>query len=140
VSIPDTRRSAEWGRFGACAAALGIRSVAFEPVRAGPADVTLGCYATEPCAFDPSALALIARQTGQVLQQSEHYRELTGSVHAFRAGLGSRSVIDQAAGIIMAEQSCSPEAAFAELRRRSNDENLKLAELARRLVSGQSPG
>jgi AmiR/NasT family two-component response regulator len=49
-------------------------------------------------------------------------------------------VIDQAAGIIMAERSCSPEAAFAELRRRSNHGNVKLAEVARELVSEQSSG
>jgi hypothetical protein len=140
VSIVDTRTTEEWGQFGIYAAAFGIRSVVFEPLNVGPADATFGFYSTEPYAFDGADLALIARQAGTVVEEAEHYRELARSVHALRAGLDSRSVIDQAAGIIMAERSCSPEAALAELRRRSNHENLRLAEVAKRLVSGQSPG
>jgi ANTAR domain len=140
VSIMDTRTSAQWGHFGLCAAALGIRSVVFEPVNAGLADVTVGFYGTEPYAFDGGDLALIARQAGTVVQEADRYHELARSVHTFRAGLDSRSIIDQAAGIIMAERSCSPEAALAELRSRSNHENQKLADVARDLVSGQSSG
>jgi hypothetical protein len=140
VSIVDTLMSAEWGHFGTYAAAFGIRSVVFEPLNAGPADATFGFYSTEPSAFDGGDLALIARQAGTVVEEAENYRELARSVHAIRAGLDSRSIIDQAAGIIMAERSCSPEAALAELRKRSNQQNVRLAEVARRLVSGQSPG
>jgi hypothetical protein len=139
VSIVDTRTSAEWGQFGMHATAFGIRSVVFEPLNAGVADATFGFYSTEPGAFDGADLALIAAESGTVVEEAEHYRELARSVHALRAGLDSRSIIDQAAGIIMAERSCSAEAALAELRRRSNHENLRLAEVARRLVSGQSP-
>lgn len=138
VAIADTRMSAEWGHFGICAAAFGIRSLVFEPLNADPADATFGFYSTEPHAFDGGDLALIARQAETVMAESEQYRELGRSVHALRARLDSRSIIDQAAGIIMAERSCSPEVALAELRRRSNHENLRLAEVARRLVSGQS--
>lgn len=140
VTIVDTRMSAEWGYFGIYAAAFGIRSVVFEPLNAGPADATFGFYGTEPYALNGGDLALIARQAGTVVAEAEQYRELASSVHAIRAGLDSRSIIDQAAGIIMAERSCSPEAALAELRRRSNYENVRLAEVARRLVSRQSRG
>jgi hypothetical protein len=134
VSIPDTRMSAGWGHFAACAAAFGIRSVVFEPAGAGPADATFGFYATEPYAFDGSELAFIARQAGAALQEADYHDELMRGVYAVRAGLETRSVIDQATGIIMAERSCSAEAAFAELRMRSNHGNLKLAEVARNLV------
>jgi len=140
MSIMDTRTSAEWPHFGTSAAAFGIRSVVFEPLNVGRADATFGFYGTEPHAFDGGDLALIARQAGRVVEDAEHFRELASSVHAFRAGLDSRSIIDQAAGIIMAERSCSAEAALAELRSRSNHGNLKLADVARDLVSGHSSG
>jgi hypothetical protein len=136
----DTRMSAEWAYFGACAAAFGIRSLVFAPLDAGPGEASFGFYATEPYAFDATGLAFIARQAGSVLQEAEYHDELLRGMQAVRAGLRTRSVIDQAAGIIMAERSCSPEAAFAELRRRSNHENVKLAEVARELVSEQSSG
>jgi hypothetical protein len=135
VSIPDTRMSAEWRHFGAAAAAFGIRSVVFGPASAGPEDAVFGFYATEPYAFDRPELAFIARQAGAVLQDAGYYDELVQGMHAMRAGLETRGVIDQAAGIIMAEQSCSAEEALAELRRRSSHGNLKLAEVARKLVS-----
>ena len=134
VSIPDTRTSAEWGHFAAAAAAFGIRSVLFEPAAAGPADATFGFYAAQPYEFGGSEPAFIAWQAGAVLQDADYYDELMRGAHAIRAALNTRSVIDQATGIIMAERSCSPEAALAELRRRSNHGNQKLADVARDLV------
>jgi PAS domain S-box-containing protein len=46
----------------------------------------------------------------------------------------TRSVIDQAKGIVMVAAECDADEAFAILRRCSSDENVKLNELARRLV------
>jgi len=46
----------------------------------------------------------------------------------------TRSVIDQAKGIVMAETGCDADEAFALLRRSSSHQNVKLNELSRRLV------
>jgi hypothetical protein len=138
VAIPDTLNPAGWRSFGVAAAAFGIRSAVFHAAEAGPMDVTFGCYATRPHAFDGCDLASLAGQAGVALRQAGLYEELAGQAHALRLAMVSRSTIDQAAGIIMAEQSCTPERALAELRRLSNDENMKLADLARRLVSERS--
>lgn len=46
----------------------------------------------------------------------------------------TRSVIDQAKGIVMAGTGCTAEEAFAILREFSNRQNVKVNELARRLV------
>jgi PAS domain S-box-containing protein len=46
----------------------------------------------------------------------------------------TRSVIDQAKGIVMAETGCDADGAFAILRKSSSHQNIKLNELARRLV------
>ena len=59
-----------------------------------------------------------------------------------QASLASRSVIDQAIGIIMAEQRCTPADAFAILRSASQNRNIKLRRVAEdivRTVSGQPP-
>jgi hypothetical protein len=138
VSIPDTLKSAEWPAFGVAAAAFGIRAVSFHPAEAGPVDVTFGCYATRPHAFDGCDLALAARQAGLVLRQAGVYEDLAGQAHAMRMAMASRSTIDQATGIIMGKLACTPERALEELRRLSNNENVKLADLARRLVSERS--
>lgn len=56
--------------------------------------------------------------------------------------LSSRTVIDQALGILMAEQRCDAEQAFALLRMRSQSSQRKLREVAADLitrVTGEPP-
>jgi AmiR/NasT family two-component response regulator len=56
--------------------------------------------------------------------------------------LASRSVIDQAIGILMAQQRCPAAEAFALLSRASQNRNVKLHDLAVEIVAtvgGQDP-
>jgi hypothetical protein len=50
----------------------------------------------------------------------------------------TRSVIDQAKGLVMAAAGCGEEEAFAILRKASSNHNVKLSELARRFVDRAS--
>jgi hypothetical protein len=138
VIIQDTLRPGEWPAFCVSAAAFGIRSVVIEPVQAGPLRASFGFYAAWPYAFDDGDLALVAQQAGTVLRDAGRYQDLVNDVRELRASLQARSVIDQATGIVMAERSCTAEAAFAELRRLSNQGNVKLAEVARQVISARS--
>jgi AmiR/NasT family two-component response regulator len=56
-----------------------------------------------------------------------------------RARLGSVPVIEQAKGIVMAQQRCGPEEAFDLLRRMSQRANVKISVLAAQIV-GQIAG
>ena len=51
-----------------------------------------------------------------------------------QAALASRSVIDQALGMVMSRAGCGPEEAFERLKALSQREHRKLAEVARHLV------
>lgn len=64
-------------------------------------------------------------------------REATASI---RAADASRSVIEQAKGVLMTAFAMGPDDAFELLRRRSNDANVPVRELARRLVAGVVDG
>ena len=58
------------------------------------------------------------------------------------ATLASRSVIDQAIGIVMAQQRCPDPEAFALLSRASQNRNIKVHDLAAEIVTtvgGQAP-
>jgi AmiR/NasT family two-component response regulator len=54
--------------------------------------------------------------------------------------LESRAVIEQAKGMIMRERECGADEAFDVLRRASQHQNIRLAEVAARLVAAQTGG
>jgi GAF domain-containing protein len=97
----------------------------------------LNVYARTPKAFgavDRQLLQLLAGQAAiAVTAALRHYDEVTLSDH-LRIALSSRSVIDQAIGIVMAQQRGTPEQAFAALRTISQRRNIKLRVVAAELV------
>jgi AmiR/NasT family two-component response regulator len=83
---------------------------------------------------DRQLAALLAGQAAiAVTAALRHYDEITLSDH-LRIALSSRSVIDQAIGIVMAQRRCGPEEAFATLRMISQRRNIKLRTIAAELV------
>jgi AmiR/NasT family two-component response regulator len=63
-----------------------------------------------------------------------HYDEATLTDH-LRSALSSRSVIDQAMGIIIGMQHCRPDEAFDILRTVSQNRNIPVREVAAELVA-----
>jgi transcriptional regulator with GAF, ATPase, and Fis domain len=74
-----------------------------------------------------AGLVLVKAGLGQDL------RDLAGHLEA---AVRSRAVIDQAKGVIMAQNRCSADAAFQILVRASQNQGVKLARLAAQLVDG----
>ncbi|HWO63364.1 MAG TPA: ANTAR domain-containing protein, partial [Umezawaea sp.] len=66
------------------------------------------------------------------------YADATKLVEQMRTAMASRSVIDQAMGVVMAQNRCSAEAAFALMTRASQNRNIKLREIARGIVANVS--
>jgi AmiR/NasT family two-component response regulator len=52
-----------------------------------------------------------------------------------QAAMEHRAVIEQAKGIVMAQQHCTPDEAFAPLSKLSQDTNRKLRDVATTLVA-----
>ena len=99
----------------------GIRSVLSTPLIVN-GSVRSGCSTSTPAtahAFSDVdrqlALLLAGQATIAITAALRHYDEITLSDH-LRTALSSRSVIDQAIGILMAQQRCGPDEAFALLR------------------------
>lgn len=61
--------------------------------------------------------------------------ELARSVSQLEHALRSRSVIDQAIGVLMAQEKCTAEAAFDLLRRHSQNSNRKLRDVAADVIT-----
>ena len=55
-------------------------------------------------------------------------------IDQLRASLASRAVIDQAVGVIMGQERCTQDKAFAALRTASQNRNVKLRDIAHEVV------
>jgi GAF domain-containing protein len=146
VIITDLATDDRWGDYGIDALAHGLVSSLSLALDGGPdARGALNLYAGQPNVFTAElqhqaetlaaeacrALRLAARLTNQV--------QLT---HNLETAMASRSVIDQALGIIMGQNRCTTADAFDILRRASNHRNIKLRDVAHQIVtriSGQPP-
>jgi GAF domain-containing protein len=127
-----------WPRFGPRVGRLGIHSVmSFPLVIPGHVVGAISVYAREKDAFDDhaseigglfAAPAAVAVHNAQVLAQA---RALTVQL---QTALTSRPIIDQAIGLVRGRTGGTGDEAFASLRRISQSEHVKVAEIARRVV------
>jgi hypothetical protein len=104
----------------------------------GAAIGALNLYAVTANAFDAESRAAAAQLTllaaAVVTAVMRHYDEATLTDH-LRTALSSRSVIDQAIGIIIGMQHCPVQTAFDMLRTVSQNRNVPLREVAADLVA-----
>jgi GAF domain-containing protein len=139
VCVPDTRTVGDrWPTFSRVAAELGILSTLSLPLAAG--GETFGAfnlYARAPGAFDEAAqadAAMFATQASVVLSNARAYWAAFDMAVGLEQAIRSRAIIEQAKGKIMATTGVTADEAFELLVRASQRENVKLREVARRIV------
>ena len=98
-------------------------------------------YATRAGTFTKQSIAIGTALAAHITAALSFAESSHG--HRLRAenlarAMRSRDVIEQAKGMIMAQQKCSAEAAFTMLRKLSMDANIKLQDLAVSLVASGS--
>ena len=141
--MPDLAQETRWPSWRAAAHAQGFGSAAALPrtVRPGVA-IAVNLYAPAPHAWSHSAMAVADLYADQVARalvlclRNADQAELNADL---RAALVSRAVIDQAIGVIMAENRCGPDDAMTILRTASRHRKLKVRDVAASVVEG-SPG
>ncbi len=144
--VPDFSAETRWPEFRRRALEQGVRSSLSIPLTDGSTTLgALNLYGPRTHAFDAAAhqqaqtfaaqastaLALVLRSAGQAEQREQLERALS-----------SRTQIDQALGIVMAQQRCTADEAFALLRQHSQNNNRKLRDVAADIitrVTGQAP-
>ncbi|MDQ1033751.1 GAF domain-containing protein [Streptomyces sp. V3I8] len=139
VSVPDTLRENRWGDYPAYAAACGARSSLSLPI--APRSHTAGAlnlYAPRPGAFDDidlTPLRLLAAEATGAIALAQRIADGVEFAADLEAALRSRAVIDQAIGVIVGQQRCTPEKAFEVLRTASQHRNVKLRDLCAELIT-----
>ncbi|GAT70486.1 transcription antitermination regulator [Planomonospora sphaerica] len=137
--ITDTSTEERWPAFCPEAFVHGVRSCLSLPMH-GPAGLVGGfnLYNTRPDAFDEQAQARMGVFAGTAAGAVALGLRLADQARAnddLHATLASRSVIDQAIGIVMAQQRCPADQAFTILSRASQNRNLKVRDLAAEIVT-----
>jgi GAF domain-containing protein len=129
--VNDTATDARWPRWCPKVAALGFRSVSC--VRLATETNVLGAlnlYALEPAAFtadDLDVAKIFADHAAGALQSAQ-------VVTGLRTAMDSRQLIGVAQGMLMQRYGLDLEQAFQVLLRYSQDTNIKLRDVAERMV------
>jgi transcriptional regulator with GAF, ATPase, and Fis domain len=133
-----------WPEFTGVATELGLHS--YLAAGLGTAERPLGALnlsSRSPDGFDhldEKVVALFTAPATAAIMVAGRYAEAHELAGQLQQAMQSRSVIDQALGIIMAESRCTAGEAFATLSRASNNRSMKLRELAAEIVGRVTGG
>src|SRR3954471_13076889 len=141
VVVPDLgAQSDRWTMFVPAARKAGFTAVIAVPLRRRDATIgALKLFRDEP--YDPTpdemrlAQAFADIATIGILQQRSVHRSSV-LAEQLQQALNSRVIIEQAKGILAERNSVAMGAAFLALRKYSRDHNMKLSEVAERVVQG----
>lgn len=148
ITVPDVRDDRRWPTWREATLAAGFRATAALPAarRDGlDVDLAIDLYHRRPGAWDEDVLADVARladDAARAVAVAAQAQEQRRTNEDLRSAMAARAVIDQALGVVMAQNRCGPEEAFDILRRASQTRNQKMRDLAASIVasvSGQEP-
>jgi hypothetical protein len=135
IDLASERR---WPAWTAVASLLGFASAAGIPAEIGPGHrLALNMYAPAPQAIDVETLRramLFAEEVARTIPGAVRLFEADERASHLEQALVSRSTIDQALGVLMAQNKCTPDEAFGILRRASQNRNVKLRDVAAMII------
>jgi GAF domain-containing protein len=140
VPIQDLASDHRWAAYAATALEQGIRSSLSLPLSTGSGTVgAFNLYSGVAGSFGEAATHRAERfayNASGALAIAVRLADHVALTDQLRASLASRSVIDQAIGVLMAQRRINATAAFAILRTTSQNRNIKLRAFAARIVEG----
>jgi GAF domain-containing protein len=142
IHVPDMRREHRWPDYTAAALAEKVGSSLSVPlVLAGEAEAGLNMYSTRSHGFsgeDIENVESYAYHASKALRLAVRISQLAETKSHLIAAMESRTVIDLAAGAIMAQNRCSQESAMKILKIASSSRNVKLRDIAASVVASLS--
>lgn len=139
ILVSDVAEETRWPDYMMTVREQGLRSILAVPLDlADTAKAAMNFYATDARAFQKEEVAiaerfamLISRAMRVALRIARH----TEAAEHRRLAMESRTSIDVAVGIIMAQNNCSQDEAFEVLVSVSSNRNIKLGQLAKDVVA-----
>ena len=138
ILAPDVAAEQRWPAWTTVATLLGFSSAAGIPADVGPGQrIALNLYARDRDAFDDEALqraTLFVEEVARTIPTAVRLTEADERSSQLEQALAGRSTIDQALGVLMAQNQCTRDVAFGVLRRASQNRNVKLRDVAAAII------
>jgi ANTAR domain-containing protein len=135
IDLAEERR---WPAWSAVATLLGFQSAGGIPAEISPGHrIALNMYAPTPNAYDAEIThraTLYLEEIARTIPAAVRLFEADERISQLEQALASRSTIDQALGVLMAQNKCAPDVAFGILRRASQNRNVKLRDVAATII------
>lgn len=130
-----------WPEFTNTALYCGVQSLLCCPLKEGERLVgSVSFYSSNEGAFSGPVIASAREFAGMaavLLTNARSYEASCALAAQLNEALVSRAVIDQAKGILMATEGLSADEAFGKIKSLSQHTNIKVRELAQRIVDGR---
>jgi hypothetical protein len=141
VDVHDQQADLRWNGYRDAALAHGVRcSLSLPLTVAGASAGVLNLYGFHtPGAFDSATrrdVEVFADLAATALVVAQQLRRQERLADQFAEAVRARAAVDQALGVLMAEEQCDVATAFAMLRHHSQTTNQKLRDVAAQVVAG----
>jgi len=138
--VPDMRTESRWPDYAAAVVPKGVFTSLSVPLPFQGATIGgLNIYATKVEAFDDDSVRHgeeVASFVAVAVANAESHAASTELAHQMQEAMASRSVIDMAKGMLIAQHGCTPDEAFTILSHASQRSNRKLRDIAAAMVGG----
>jgi ANTAR domain len=137
VNCPDTLAEERWPEYAAAALCRGVRCCVAIAHRGSGTAVTLSLSGARPRSMDPDSLPiaeLLVALGGVMLGNVSDYGDSRRTALQLLDAAQARELVDQAKGMLMHALGCTAAEALTRLKHVSQQRNLKVTELAARLI------
>jgi GAF domain-containing protein len=143
IYVEDVASERRWPEYSQAVSAYGVGSILGVPLQLeGDSSAALNIYSSAARGFSPADIAqaeFFGEQSSKTLRLELRLAQLRDAKEDLEAAMKSRTAIDIAVGVIMAQNRCSQAAAMAILRKASNSRNVKLRDVAAGVIESVSP-
>jgi hypothetical protein len=140
VGCADTLTETRWPEFAAAALRMGVRSTVTLS-RSGQVAIALSLHGLRPRAVQASQVQLaelLVAYGSALVGAVRDYDESRRVAAQLRDAADSRTVVDQAKGILMHALGCTADEALDRMREVSQRSNLRATEVARRVIDAHT--
>jgi hypothetical protein len=137
VGCADTLEETRWPEYASAALRQGVRCSLSLAHRSGAEAVCLSLFGARPGMLGSDSIPLAERLVafgGSVVGFASEYGEARRTARQLRDAAESRAVVDQAKGVLMHALGCSAEEALRRMRQISQASNMKVTEVASRII------